>query len=164
MLNAMLIEAMARVPSPVTVVTTADSAGRRWGFTATSFTSLSLEPPLVLVCLNRTASTHAAFTTARHWMINVLAQEHTEVARRFAGPGVDRFSAGDMQPCELRLPGLPDACVRVACSQYATLDAGDHTILIGCVEGTYVSDRVPLVYCHRSYTYPAAASFVGGAS
>jgi flavin reductase ActVB len=154
--NAVLIDAMARVPSPVTVVTTADSAGRRWGFTATSFTSLSLDPPLVLVCLNRTASTHPAFTSARQLMINVLAHEHADVARRFACRGTDRFSGGDMEPCELGLPGLPDACVRVACSMYGTYEAGDHTILIGSVENTYVSDRMPLVYCDRSYTYPAA--------
>src|SRR5690606_28592026 len=102
--HALLTTAMARVPGPVTVVTTVDGSGRRWGCTAPSFSPVSLDPPLVLVCLDKKASSHPAFTAARHLMVNVLAHGQEEVARWFAAAGTDRFSDGDMRPCELGLP------------------------------------------------------------
>jgi flavin reductase (DIM6/NTAB) family NADH-FMN oxidoreductase RutF len=148
---AQFTHAMAQVPGPVAVATTVDATGRRWGFTATSFSSLSLDPPLVLICLNRTASTHAAFTGTSRMMINILGAGHEDVARRFATSGVDRFAAGDMRTCELGLPGLPAAIVRLACTLHRVVDAGDHSILIGQVKATYVNDQSPLVYCNRSY-------------
>src|SRR5436305_10667794 len=120
--------AMARVPGPVIVATTIEPSGTPRGFTASSFSSLSLDPPLVLVCLDKNASTHKAFVTADHFMVNILSAQQADVARRFATSGVDRFEAGDMQPCELGLPGLPDAAARVACSLHEVLDGGDHSI------------------------------------
>ncbi|MEU6253633.1 flavin reductase family protein [Streptomyces sp. NPDC047043] len=153
-----LTHAMSRVPGPVTVVTTVDGTGRRRGFTATSFSSLSLDPPLVLVCLNKTASTHIAFTTTDRFLVNLLAHGQEQVARRFARSGVDRFAEGDMQPCELGLPGSPDACARVACALHDVLDGGDHSILVGRVLDTHVDDdRTPLLYYDRTFTHPASA-------
>jgi flavin reductase (DIM6/NTAB) family NADH-FMN oxidoreductase RutF len=155
--------AMSRVPGPVTVVTTVDTSGRRWGFTSSSFGSLSLEPPLVQVCLDKKASTHPAFIAAGHYMVNMLTREQAGIARRFARSGIDRFAAGDMEPCELGLPGLPDPCARIACSMHSVISAGDHSILIGRVQAAYVGDHVPLVYCDRSYAYPATAELMAGA-
>lgn len=153
--RTLLTRTMAHVPGPVTVVTTVDAAGRRWGFTASSFSSVSLDPPLVLVCLGKDASTHAAFTGARHFLVNVLSHGQGGVARRFAASGTDRFAAGDTEPCELGLPGLRAACVRVACSVHSVVDAGDHSILVGRVEETHVGDRTPLVHYNRSFSRPA---------
>jgi flavin reductase ActVB len=148
--------AMARVAGPVTVVTTVDGAGRRWGFTSSSFGSVSLDPPLVLACLAARASTHAAFTAARHFLVNVLAQDQEDIARRFARSGTDRFAAGDMMACELGLPGLAAPCARIACALQAVLPAGDHSILLGRVLATRVcGGGQPLVYCDRSYASPA---------
>ncbi|MDQ0598287.1 flavin reductase ActVB [Streptomyces canus] len=153
-----LTHAMSRVPAPVTVVTTVDTDGRRWGFTATSFTSLSLDPPLILVCLNKAASTHRAFTTTDRFLVNLLAHGQHQVARTFARSGVDRFAEGDMEPCEGGLPGSPDACARVACALHAVLDGGDHSILVGRVVETYVDDdRTPLLHYDRTFTHPASA-------
>ncbi|RFU86773.1 flavin reductase [Streptomyces triticagri] len=152
--SSLLTRTMARVPGPVTVVTTVDGGGKPWGFTASSFSSVSLDPPLVLVCLDKGASTHSAFTTAEHFLVNVLAHEQDGVARRFATSGIDRFAAGDMETCELGLPGLPGTCVRVACAIHSVIDAGDHSILMGRVTETYVSDRIPLVYFNRSFSRP----------
>ncbi|MBR7831903.1 flavin reductase family protein [Actinospica durhamensis] len=146
--------AMARVPGAVTVVTTVDGAGRRWGFTSSSFCSVSLDPPLVLVCLGKKASTHPAFAAARHFMVNVLTEDQALVAQRFATSGIDRFAAGDMQACELGLPGLPAPCARVACAARSLVDAGDHSILIGEVEAVHVGPHTPLVYVDRAYTCP----------
>jgi flavin reductase (DIM6/NTAB) family NADH-FMN oxidoreductase RutF len=155
--------AMSRVPAPVTVVTTVDESGGRWGFTSSSFGSVSLDPPLVLVCLDKKASTHPAFIAARYFMVNILTQEQADIARRFARSGTDRFAADDMRPCELGLPGLHAPCARVACSMHSVVSAGDHSILIGRVEATYVGGRVPLVYCDRSYGYPVPAGLTAGA-
>ncbi|MCX3062910.1 flavin reductase family protein [Streptomyces beihaiensis] len=156
--GAALTRAMSRVPGPVTVATTIDTTGRRWGFTATSFSSLSLNPPLVLVCLNQTASTHGAFASASRFLVNVLAHDQEQVARRFARSGVDRFAEGDMEPCEQGLPGLPGACARVACALHAVLDGGDHSILVGRVLDSHVDDyRTPLLYHDRTFTHPASA-------
>ncbi|EMD28273.1 flavin reductase family protein [Amycolatopsis azurea] len=146
--------AMTRVPGPVTVVTTADESGRRWGFTGTSFSSLSLDPPLVLVCLGKKASTHHAFTTASRFLINVLGRSQEGVASRFATSGVDRFGAGDAVPVEHGLPGLPQAVARLSCSTHSIQDGGDHSILIGLVEAVHVGDGDPLVYVDRSFTRP----------
>ncbi|WP_236718026.1 flavin reductase family protein [Actinoplanes sp. TFC3] len=154
--------AMARVPGPVAVATTIDAAGRRWGFTASSFTSLSLEPPLVMVCLGKAASTHAAFTGTGAFLINVLAVDQEGVARQFARSGVDRFTGGDMVPCELGLPGLPGAAARVACDLHTVADGGDHSILIGRVTATFTGAAEPLVYYERTFTRPAAMMRVPG--
>lgn len=143
--------AMSRVPSPVTVATTVDDVGRRWGFTASSFSSLSLDPPLVLICLEKAASTYGAFVVARHFLVNVLAAEQSDVAARFARSGVDRFAAGDAEPCELGLPGIRSAAARLACSLYQVLDGGDHSILVGLVEDAYTGDRTALAYCERTF-------------
>jgi flavin reductase ActVB len=150
-----LTAVMARVPGPVTVVTTVDRSAKRWGFTATSFSSVSLDPPLVLVCLDKRASTHGAFTAADHFMVNVLSAEQGHIARLFATSGTDRFAGGVTAPCELGLPGLAGTCARLACSMHTIVDGGDHSILIGRVLAGRTSDRVPLVYCDRSYSYPA---------
>ncbi|MFF5858048.1 flavin reductase family protein [Streptomyces sp. NPDC012751] len=145
---------LSRVPAPVTVTTTADASGRRWGFTGSSFCSLSLDPPLVLICLDKGASTHGAFTAAPHFLVNVLAHDQGDVALRFATSGVDRFQAGDMTPCELGLPGLPGAAARIACATHEILDGGDHSILVGRVEETRAGDRPPLVYSDRAFGRP----------
>jgi flavin reductase (DIM6/NTAB) family NADH-FMN oxidoreductase RutF len=149
--------AMARVPGPVAVATTMGPTGRPQGFTATSFSSLSLDPPLILICLKKSASTHEAFTGADHFLVNILSETQADVARRFAASGVDRFEAGDMTPCELGLPGLPGAAARVACTMHAVLDGGDHSILVGRVEESHVGEPSPLVYVDRSFTSSATS-------
>jgi flavin reductase (DIM6/NTAB) family NADH-FMN oxidoreductase RutF len=145
---------MARVPGPVTVATTIDGSGRRWGFTASSFSSLSLTPPLVLICLDKAASTHEAFSSAQHFMINILAEEQADIALRFAKSGTDRFEAGDAAPLELGLPGIPEAAARVACSLHNVFDGGDHSILVGRVEAAHVGEQAPLMYCDRTFMRP----------
>lgn len=145
------IRAMARVPSPVTVVTTCGPDSVTYGFTAGSFCSASLDPPLVLVCLDKGASTHPAFSTTQRFLVNVLGRGRQEVARRFATSGTDRFAAGDMSPLELGLPGLPGACARIACSLHSVLDAGDHTVLLGRVEKTFTSELTPMVHVDRPF-------------
>ncbi|WP_406208678.1 flavin reductase family protein [Kitasatospora sp. NBC_01560] len=152
--QAAFTQAMSRVPAPVTVATTTDRDGRHWGFTASSFTSLSLDPQLVLICLDKAASTHAAFTAADRFLVNILADDQSEVAVRFATSNIDRFAAGDLVTCELGLPGLESATARLACTTHRILDGGDHSILVGRVEQLYTGSRPPLVYSDRRFTRP----------
>ncbi|QIS21820.1 flavin reductase family protein [Nocardia terpenica] len=151
---AVFTSTMSRIPGPVSVATTVTPSGLRFGFTGSSLSSLSLDPPMVLICLSKSASTHTAFTHATQFMINVLAAGQSEVALRFAQSGVDRFAAGDMRPCELGLPGLPDAAARLACALVDVLDGGDHSILTGRVLEASVGARSPLVYWDRSFNRP----------
>ncbi|PJE94893.1 flavin reductase [Streptomyces carminius] len=147
-------EAMSRVPAPVTVATTVTPDGRAWGFTASSFCSLSLRPPLILLCLAKEAESHLAFTRAGSFLINVLAAEHAPVALHFARRSHRKVATSGFVPCEKGLPGLPEATARVACSTHSVVAGGDHSIIVGLVESTYVSDRIPLSYCDRAFARP----------
>lgn len=150
-LEAAFREAMASFPSGVTIVTTTDAEGRRWGFTATSFCSLSTDPPLVLVCLATSAQCHPAFLSASSWVIQIVGPKHGELVRRFATRGADKFVGGRFGTSGRGHPVLTDACVVLECESYDRHDAGDHTILVGRVTDSVVRDTVPAVYFRRAF-------------
>ena len=127
-------EAMGYFPSGVTIVTTVDRDGRQWGFTATAFSSLSLNPPMVLACLAAKADCKEAFKFADRFAVNVLQPEHSELAIRFATKGVDKFAGNKFRTGELGLPVLSDALVSVECKMENVFPGGDHLILTGMVE------------------------------
>lgn len=144
-------EAMAAFPSGVTIVTTGDWQGRWWGFTATSFCSLSLEPPLVLVCLAKDALCHPAFSKADSWVVHLLAAQFAPLARRFATKGVDKFSGSGFVENERGHPMLSDAGVVLECELHDRHEAGDHTILVGRVYATTFHEMTPAVYFRRGF-------------
>ena len=127
-------EALASAPTSVVVVTTLDEAARPRGFTAGSFTSLSLTPPLVLVSLDRRAECHQAFARAEHFAISVLAPEQEGLARLLATRGADKFSGGHFAAGARGLPLARGAVASFVCSTAERHAGGDHTILIGAVE------------------------------
>lgn len=144
-------EAMASFPSGVTIVTTADEAGQWRGFTATSFCSVSMEPPLILVCLADSAECHPAFTSAERWLVHVITDEHTELATRFATRGADKFAHPGFAPDEHGLPTLDGSAVTLECSTYDIHPAGDHTILLGRVDNTRLGGGIPTLYYQRGF-------------
>lgn len=144
-------EAMASFPSGVTIVTTTDKGGHRWGFTATSFCSVSADPPLVLVCLAKSAECHSAFLDADAWVIHVIHTDHRILAMRFATRGADKFADADFDVSGRGLPVLRDASTVLHCSAHAWHDAGDHTILIGRVDEIDVGSTHPAVYFKRGF-------------
>ena len=155
--QALFKQAMASFPSGVTLVTTAAPDGRWWGFTATSFCSVSMDPPLVLVCLAGTAECHPVFAEAQRWIVHVVQADHAELAGRFATRGVDKFSDAGFQADERGLPVLDRASVVLDCSLHSRHEAGDHTILVGRVEGTTVGEDLPAIYFRRGFhTLPVA--------
>ena len=145
-------EAMARFATGVTIVTTVDADGRWWGFTASSFSSLSIDPPLILVCLARNARCHPVFTSAVAFRVNVLSPEHEALAARFGTKGADKFAGHEFRPAADGLPILDDALASLRCLTVDTVVAGDHTILIARVEHAQLSrDGKPAVNADRRY-------------
>ncbi|MFJ8816278.1 flavin reductase family protein [Amycolatopsis thermoflava] len=144
-------EALASFPSGVTIVTTADRDGRWWGFTATSFCSVSMDPPLVLVCLARTARCHPAFTAARRWVVHVLRPGQADLAVRFATRGADKFAGAGFTAGADGQPVLDEAAATLECSTHALQPAGDHTILVGRVERARSGGAAPAVYFRRAF-------------
>ncbi|SAL76146.1 flavin reductase family protein [Caballeronia telluris] len=147
-------DALSAFPSGVTIVSTTDEKGRHWGFTASSFSSVSMDPPLVLVCIANTADSHPAFLSARRYSINILAQEQKDIAMHFARKGVDKFGPHEFRygtgddPLPPMLPGSRASLVCIARDVY---EAGDHTVLIGEIEAVELSESAPLVYFNRGF-------------
>jgi flavin reductase ActVB len=151
--------AMARFPSGVTVVTTVDPDGKHWGFTASAFSSLSLEPPLLLVCLDKRADSHPAFHGAGHFGVSILAAHQGDVAMRFAAKGVDKFV--DLETHTGDITGVPlirDAVVHLECRTYQHLEGGDHTIIVGEVLRAANAEGEPMVHYNRNFGHFAAGS------
>ncbi|WP_240509416.1 flavin reductase family protein [Streptomyces agglomeratus] len=143
--------ALACFPSGVTVVTTRDDRDRPRGFTASSFCSVSLDPPLVLVCLARTADSFPVFLHCGHFAVSVLRPWHEEVARRFASKSADKFGGGWAAHTLGGLPVVPDALCTLECAVYDRHEAGDHLILIGEVGIAAAGDGEPMVYYGRAF-------------
>jgi 3-hydroxy-9,10-secoandrosta-1,3,5(10)-triene-9,17-dione monooxygenase reductase component len=121
----------------VTVVTTWDADGHPAGFTASSVTSVSLDPPLVLVCVAHTAQSYQALHAHGRFAINILHLDHEQVARRFASSstvGSEKFEGMGYRHGALGLPILEDALAEIECTTEHVYPAGDHTIFVGRVE------------------------------
>ncbi|WP_432751982.1 flavin reductase [Streptomyces sp. JL2001] len=147
-------QVLSRWPSGVGIVTTAGADG--WhGMTASSFSSVSLAPPLVLVCLDRTIRSHRLLTRNGVFAVNVLGRDHLALGRRFAGmePGVtDRFAAGDWLPGATGSPVLTDSAAWVDCRVLHRYPGGDHTIFLGEVVAAGVPRLTsPLLFHSRSW-------------
>lgn len=149
-LNDHLREAFSRWPAGVAVVAARDVTGVH-GITVTSFAPVSVDPPLVLVCLHRDAPIMDAVQTSAQFSINFLAADQKRIANIFA----DRFPAGRVRFTNERTL-LEDAPLSLACAVHALHDGGDHHIVVGRVEEVVLRrDAVPLVYDRREYTRPA---------
>ncbi|MEU6535254.1 flavin reductase family protein [Streptomyces sp. NPDC047000] len=148
---------MARFAAGVVVVTTLDDGGLPRGFTASSFCSVSLDPPLILVCLANSADSFAAFDSCGHFAVSVLGTEHRPQAVRFATKGADKFASGGLSRTPGGLPAVEGALVELDCETHARHPAGDHTILIGRVSDARLGEGAgaPLIYHEKSFRFLA---------
>jgi|GEM_PF-32334 len=138
----------------VTIVTTIDEAGEPRGFTANSFTSVSLEPPLVLVCIAKKALGHQAFSTSRGFAINILAEAQKAASGIFASKAPDKFASVAWQPGQTGNPLIEGSVAVFDCGMEQLVDAGDHSILIGRVNEFTHNGAQPLGYCRGAYVSP----------
>lgn len=135
----------------VTVITTRQPDGTPRGFTANSFTSVSLDPPLLLVCLAKTAHSAEVFAGAPHFAVNVLAQDQKAVSGLFASRAPDKFAQCAWSPGPFEVPMIDGALAQFTCASHQLVDAGDHLILIGRVESFATNEGQPLGYFRGTY-------------
>lgn len=135
----------------VTVVTTLDQDGMPVGFTANSFTSVSLDPPLILVCLSRSTGLAQIFGTVASFAVNILSKEQESISNSFASTKEDRFSEVAWQAKSTGSPIIGGSTAWLDCEIYDRLTAGDHIILLGRVVEAQMSDIEPLGYFQGDY-------------
>ncbi|WP_352564663.1 alpha/beta fold hydrolase [Mesorhizobium australicum] len=138
----------------VTIVTTIGPEGEPRGFTANSFTSVSLDPPLVLVCIAHKALGHPVFATAKSFAINVLNEDQKAASGIFASKAADKFASVGWQPGRTGSPVLDGSVASFDCDMERLVEAGDHSILIGRVRDFEHNSAQPLGYCRGAYVAP----------
>lgn len=135
----------------VTVVTTREPNGSLRGFTANSFSSVSLDPPLLLVCLNKAAASCDAFTNASTFAVNILSEQQKAVSGNFASKRPDKFADAAYSDSASGNPILDGSVAWFDCERHNVVDAGDHIILIGRVTSYAHTDASPLGYARGGY-------------
>jgi flavin reductase (DIM6/NTAB) family NADH-FMN oxidoreductase RutF len=151
------ITAMGRAVTSVNVVTTLGAAGR-YGVTVSAFSSVSADPPMVLVCINREGRACEAVRRNRVFCVNVLGDAHEEISRVFAGqspvPEEGRFGCANWTRLETGAPALEGALAVFDCRVDSSHEYGTHTVFIGLVLEARHGDGLPLLYTQRSYGTP----------
>ena len=143
---------MGSFAAGVTVVTTVDSEGRKWGLTATAFTSVSLDPPLCLVCVHKNSGSHGPLTAAGKFAVNLLSAEQDGLSNHFASRKDDKFAEVEHSDgAETGCPLLSGALATMECVTEHVYPGGDHDIFVGKLVSTSVSDGQALVYWRGKY-------------
>ncbi|MEE9333040.1 MAG: flavin reductase family protein [Granulosicoccaceae bacterium] len=143
--------ALGKFATGVTVISSHEADGTPRGFTANSFTSVSLDPPLVLVCIAKSAASFDVFCGASHFSINVLGDDQTEVSNLFASQRADKFTVANRHAAQSGAPLINDALAWFDCAQHSIVEAGDHVILMGQVEDFGAREGQPLGYFAGNY-------------
>jgi 3-hydroxy-9,10-secoandrosta-1,3,5(10)-triene-9,17-dione monooxygenase reductase component len=148
-------EIMSGFPTGVTIVTTFDDDGAPKGLTVSAFCPVSLDPPLILVCVDKRSTTLPVILGNQHFTVNFLAAGRDELARSFATPSPTKFDGVPWTRPSLDDAGPvlhEDSAAHVACRLHQAIEAGDHWILIGSVEdGAIDHAETPLLYGKRTY-------------
>ena len=143
--------ALGQFAAGVTVVTTRDAQGRSLGLTVTAFASVSLDPPLVLICVDHRSEAHIGFRHAGLFGVSILAEGQEALSRRFAAGGAAKFKGLELVKGTTGVPLIPGALAHLECRISATHDAGDHTIYVGEVLAAQTQPGRPLLYHDRDY-------------
>jgi flavin reductase (DIM6/NTAB) family NADH-FMN oxidoreductase RutF len=143
---------MGHFATGVTVITTHDGAGKLAGLTANAVSSVSLSPPLVLVCVDKSAESFPSFAASNVFAINILSEGQEAVSRRFAKSGGDKFTGLGFRLGATGAPLLSDTIAHLECDIRHAFDAGDHTIYVGEVRDLGVGEELePLLYFRGGY-------------
>lgn len=146
-----LRRAFGNFATGVTIVTTLDAAGNPCGFTANSFTSVSIDPPLLLVSIAKSAYGCEVFTASAGFAVNILARDQRELSNRFAAAGADKFAGLGWQGKASGAPVVDGVVAWFDCEHHQQVDAGDHVILIGKVLQYAYNTHTPLGFCRGAY-------------
>jgi flavin reductase (DIM6/NTAB) family NADH-FMN oxidoreductase RutF len=143
--------ALSRFPSGITVVTSRGAAGDLHGITVSSFCSVSLNPPLILLCIEKTTGSYVTIRNTGLFVVNILAAGQDAVSERFSLPAADKFDGIAHRFGVGGVPVLVDALVTLECRLENIFDGGDHSIFVAAVEAVSIRDGEPLVYFHGNY-------------
>ena len=144
--------ALGLFPTGVAVVTGLSSKQEAMGMTINSFTSVSLEPPLILWCVNHKSMGYKHYCTMRHFVINILSKNQIELSNRFAQRGIDKFAKINYETNSHGVPILKDCCATFHCKLWKLYHGGDHTIIVGEVmEFHYNRSLEALVFSRGEY-------------
>jgi flavin reductase (DIM6/NTAB) family NADH-FMN oxidoreductase RutF len=143
--------ALGRFASGITVVTTKDANGRFFGITVSAFCSVSLEPPLVLVCIENTTGSHHALKETGGFVVNILRENQADLSERFAAFLPDKFDAVEFRLGLGGLPVLENVLANLECRLVNSYDGGDHTIFVGEVTLATINEGEPLVHWRGNY-------------
>jgi flavin reductase (DIM6/NTAB) family NADH-FMN oxidoreductase RutF len=146
------LRACAQFATGVAITTVLDSTGAPHGMTVNSFTSVSLQPPLVLVCIDHKARILEHLASSELFAINILRENQQALSRRFSTPDDDRFGSVEWVPGDTSMPLIPGALATLECVVVERLKSGDHTILVGEVVSAVRHEGRPLLYFSSAYT------------
>jgi flavin reductase (DIM6/NTAB) family NADH-FMN oxidoreductase RutF len=144
-------KACARYATGIAVAAVTSPDGSPEGLTVNSFTSVSLEPPLILVCIAKTATAYSAFQAAKAFAVNILREEQIDLSQHFASSKSQRFEGLDWRPGVHGAPVLNGALAVLECAMHGSFDAGDHTVYLGLVERAESHEGPPLLYFASAY-------------
>lgn len=142
---------LARFASGVTVVTTKAADGHLHGLTVSAFCSVSLNPPLILVCIEKKTGSRHAFSESKAFVVNILQENQADVSSRFASHSDDKFSGLDYMLGEDEIPILQNCAANLECRLVNSYDGGDHMIFVGEVIKTHIFEGEPLIYFQGHY-------------
>jgi flavin reductase (DIM6/NTAB) family NADH-FMN oxidoreductase RutF len=135
----------------VTIITTNDVNGKPFGLTANSYTSLSLDPPLVLVCVDKKVDCYACFEQSKVFAVNFLAEDQEQLSTRFATKGIEKFEGVPIRQGSVGVPLLEGAIGFIECKLVSGYEGGDHTIYVGEVQAASASGERPLLFFKGKY-------------
>ncbi len=143
--------ACGRFANGVTIATVLDALGTPHGLTVSSFTSVSLDPPLILICLGHAVTAIDLFRAAQNFGINILADDQQPLSERFARKGEDRFDGIPWYAGPTGVPLIPGVLAAIECAVERRIPAGDHDIFIARMVGAQVSEGEPLIHFRGCY-------------
>ncbi len=144
--------ACGRFATGVTIASVLDSGGTPHGLTVSSFTSVSLAPPLILICLGHEVTVIEHFRAARFFGVNVLRADQQHLSERFARKGADRFNGIKWERSDAGVPWIPGALAAIECETRQRITSGDHDIFVGEMTRARVTEGNPLIYYASRYS------------
>lgn len=149
---AVFRQLLGRFATGVTVLTTRGPGGRPVGMTASSLASVSLQPPLISVCVDASADMHRALSVSGDFVVNILRADQEPLSRRFAElPAEERFAGVGWRETGTGLVVLEGSIGHIECERYTEFPLGDHTLFVGRVTGGATADGIPLLYFRGGY-------------